>query len=356
VNKAFVTGMLRSGTTLVEKVLHNHPRISIASQPFFFFYVALKEAFNRTHGLTPLMPLSTQFGPEAYPPQRLVDFLNEYAPTREELQGALHRHRAAPYRESLVVTERLADEIQSGGGLMPAGDLIDRLHTLVGEVYPKEALAFVGSKEVLCEEYIPFFLSRGWKVVLVIRDVRDVIASLDAPGGARWTGAPRPTLYNIRNWRKSVTYASQYGDDRNLLVCRYEDLIASHAGWIRLFGFLGVSPSGRYGQLFDQHGRPWEGNSSFGARRGVEAPCPADRKTPLNRAERLFVQKLTLTELQSLGYEVGDLEETAAFDLRHFRERPTERPEFAEFLRRYDKELAAEEQRFETLLSQPATV
>ena len=58
----------------------------------------------------------------------------------------------------------------------------------------------IGSKEIFCEEYIPYFLSNGVKVILLIRDPRDIITSLNFGKGADFTGEIRPTLFNIRNW------------------------------------------------------------------------------------------------------------------------------------------------------------
>src|SRR5687767_15311816 len=44
----FVTGMPRSGTTLAEKLLSQHPAISLLSQPFPFLFLNAKRAFLTT--------------------------------------------------------------------------------------------------------------------------------------------------------------------------------------------------------------------------------------------------------------------------------------------------------------------
>ena len=65
-------------------------------------------------------------------------------------------------------------------------------------------LAVIGSKEIAVEEYIPYFIEVGTKVVLVVRDPRAMIASLALGEGERYGGSPRPILFDVRNWRKSV--------------------------------------------------------------------------------------------------------------------------------------------------------
>jgi Sulfotransferase family len=46
----FVTGMQRSGTTLLEKLLHAHPELSVLSQPFPLLFVEVKRAFLESIG------------------------------------------------------------------------------------------------------------------------------------------------------------------------------------------------------------------------------------------------------------------------------------------------------------------
>ena len=44
----FVTGMLRSGTTLLDKLLSIHPQALVHSQPLTPLYVKVKRAFLQT--------------------------------------------------------------------------------------------------------------------------------------------------------------------------------------------------------------------------------------------------------------------------------------------------------------------
>ena len=59
-NPLLVTGCYRSGTTIVEKVLHSHPKINIASQPFPVLYIQAKEIFLDRMGIRYRYPHSAR--------------------------------------------------------------------------------------------------------------------------------------------------------------------------------------------------------------------------------------------------------------------------------------------------------
>jgi hypothetical protein len=85
--------------------------------------------------------------------------------------------------------------------------------------------AYVGGKETLWEEMLPFLLERGAAGVIILRDPRDVLASLNHGRGAEYGGRLKPTLFNIRNWRKSAAFALHLERHPRFLWLRYEDLV-----------------------------------------------------------------------------------------------------------------------------------
>src|SRR3990172_3039158 len=76
----FVTGMQRSGTTLVDKLLTSHSDVSVLSQPFPFLLFEAMRRFLRQLGEeeTPL-PLGPLFHEERYRPEDLAGFLRQEA-------------------------------------------------------------------------------------------------------------------------------------------------------------------------------------------------------------------------------------------------------------------------------------
>ncbi|MGH8735955.1 MAG: hypothetical protein ACREVC_01175 [Burkholderiales bacterium] len=264
----FITGFLRSGTTLVEKLVHALPGACIGPQPFPFLYYDAKRAFLRTRGIEDeRYPLGHLFGEDRY---RLADF-----------EAYLAHHRVA--REALA--ESFAGMQHYSGWKLPAmasraghvGEgsfaevyraLCDGLPAILG----REGSDLRGAKEVFCEEFIPYFLCQGVSVILVLRDVRDVLASLKFGGGATYGDRGLPLLHIVRQWRKSVAFALEFSGTRGFHSVRYESLVASVRTELdQLALHLGspLAAAGAIDDLRDQDGRSWEGNSSFAPVRGV---------------------------------------------------------------------------------------
>lgn len=292
-----VTGMLRSGTTLVEKLLASHPEMAILGQPFHQLYVDAKADFFRHLGLpVPHYPLGDLFREDRYRPEQLAEFL--------------HRHRFA---------ERMAATIRATAGA-PEADV-------------------VGSKEVLVEEFLPHLLDHGFRAVLVLRDPRDVLASLRAAGAERHVGRPRPALLDLRNWRKSVHFARRLEGHPRFLMVRYEDLVQRPGHTLaRLTDWLGVVPfpdDAATAPLRGQDGRPWRGNSSHGELAAVSSASVGRFATRLEPATVRFVEAVCGPEMAVLGYpaatDARDDPEAAVAAIREFDDphRDT-RPELAD--------------------------
>ena len=57
----FITGLYRSGTTLLEKLIHNHPKCFVASQPSPELYFKIKEQFLISKDTFSKFPLNNLF-------------------------------------------------------------------------------------------------------------------------------------------------------------------------------------------------------------------------------------------------------------------------------------------------------
>ena len=79
--RVLVTGAYRSGTTLVEKTLHRHSRVSVLSQPLPLLYVDVMNAFLAgIHRSGNPYPLGPRFLDRRYEDEQFVEFTREYHP------------------------------------------------------------------------------------------------------------------------------------------------------------------------------------------------------------------------------------------------------------------------------------
>ena len=301
-----VTGMQRSGTTLLEKLLASHPEISVLSQPFPLLFVEAKRAFLREFlGESPAYPLGPLFGEERYTPADLVRFLAGWRLGPAEVREVF----AAMEGFSGQYTRFAPAELETALADLAPGDLMDAVSHLYRALSGSPEARVHGGKETICEELLPFLLSRGCRGLVILRDPRDVLASLNHGQGREHGGRLKPTLYNLRNWRKSVAFALHLEPLPGFAWIRYEDLVAQSAEVLaRLAAFLGVSPF--EDDLFisgirDKDGRLWAGNSSHGALHGVSASSVGAWREMLPPGVARFVEAACYPEMVRLGYPVS---------------------------------------------------
>ncbi|PLX35254.1 MAG: sulfotransferase family protein [Hyphomicrobiales bacterium] len=257
-----ITGFLRSGTSLLEKYLHNHPQLVIASQPFPFLYYRLKEAFYAELGRkAPRYPLGHLFGERLYRRAQFLDFVTRFQMTSEQVDEVMRSMKGY----SGQLTPELIEVAR------PSGTLVDIFRGFASH-YPnllhKTEAQFGGSKEVFCEEYIPYFLDMEVPCVLIIRDPRAVVASIHCGKGESYANASLTVLYILRGWRKSVAYAIQHAEHPRFHWIGFEQLTTSPISALQaLVKDIGLTPFPE--EVFDkplraQDGSEWQGNSSFG--------------------------------------------------------------------------------------------
>ena len=297
-----ITGCYRSGTTLLEKLLHNHSNVCIASQPFPSFYFHCKADFNDSIGIKRRYPLDHLFLETKYTESQFHDFLDRYILNEERLARLFEKMK----NDKLGLW---TPEIIYYWHRISYGYFIDvyrQLNGIVSEIFPKRDLSIVGTKEVLCEEYIPYFLNKGCRAIIIIRDPRDMITSVSLRERDNLTGENRPVLFSLRAWRKSVAIALAYEDHPNFLWVRYEDLIEAPVETLeRLTDFLQVPPfrpdTFRKG-IYDQRGKLWRGNSSFDDRIGISQKSVGEFAKVLSKRVTSFVEACCRPEMKRMKY------------------------------------------------------
>ena len=192
----FIVGAPRSGTSLLRNMLGRHPAIGLCGETYFFYYVYARRR---------------AFGDLARPTarRRLVD---SYLATRR-------------WRRAGVPLDNLAEALMREGTSYDAFFLaLLRFYAAFhgkrryGEKTPGHALD-VGTLAA----WYP-----GGRIVHVIRDPRDVVASL-----LRMPWGSANALVNARVWRAHVTAAENAAGRGNYLAVRYERLVADPESELR---------------------------------------------------------------------------------------------------------------------------
>ena len=297
-----VTGCYRSGTTLCEKLIHAHPSACVASQPFPIFYFRVKEAFLRSRDLRRRYPLDHLFLEDGYHPEDFFRFLKGYRLTTETIATIFSELR--DYELGLWTPEVLGLRDNVTPGLFV--DVFRNLHRELPALLKRPRTTLLGSKEIICEEYAPFLSAHDVRTIIVLRDPRDMITSLDYRQRDNKTGAHRPLLYSLRLWRKSVAFALALEDDPCVLWLRYEDLVADPRGQLaRVTDFLGIDSYGDEAldrRIRGQDGAAWTGNSSFDDYQGVSTASVGRHASVLPDRVVELIEGLCAFEMTRLGY------------------------------------------------------
>ncbi len=338
----FLTGMVRSGTTFATRFVAEATGNRLAAQPLPLLYVEVMQRFRENEGLKPDgYPLSDCVFRNAYSRQSLSRFLETLRLSSHDFVANFEKNRNYSGQQTRVDIEPSDLRARESAGF----DSL--LHRALQCARFEGSRGFDGCKETSCEEFIPFLADRGWFVVLIIRDLRDVLCSLNAGKGSRFTGSPKPTLFNLRQWRKTVAFALDQGERPNVHVARFEDMLAKpEATGERLSSAFRRWAETQGWQDSAHHPRRqpgYAGNSSFG--RGTS---PRQRfAAHLDRALLDFVESLSWRELCAMGYQLASPDPPAVPTPEQFND-PFEkfRPELYGFrwnAARHDEERLREE-------------
>ena len=172
----------------------------------------------------------------------------------------------------------------------------------------KNNTRYYGSKEILCEEYLPSMLNEGIKTIIIIRDPRDVLASANYPRGEKYLGNKKPTLFLLRSWRKSVDFTKYLTSNKNFHYLKYEDLVQNpYTELDKITKFLNV-PDFELDffekGIYDQKGNLWSANSSLNdASSFISQKSVGAFKKVLSDKEIEYTETICRNEMLWLGYE-----------------------------------------------------
>lgn len=303
----FLTGMARSGTTLVEKLLCNHQELSILSQPFPYLFIELKKLFLRAKGINEYYVLNETIN-SGYELKEFNSFLKSFQITKENAETIFN-----------AMTNYSGQLSKSNPALnFKSKNFIELFNTLVKDLSCNNNAFLFGSKEILCEEFLPCMTKNNIKVIIIVRDPRDVLSSANYPLKEKYLGVKKPTLFLLKTWRKSVDFIKYLNKSKNFHFLKYEDLVQNPYNELKkITDLLNVdSFENNYFDkgIFDQNKQLWKGNSSSDTNRSfISLDSVGAFKNTLSKEEIAYTEAICKREMLWLGYDF-QVEELNATD------------------------------------------
>ena len=294
----FITGMGRSGTTLLEKLICNHTQLSILSQPFPFLFIYLKKVFLNSKGVEKYYVLNDSINNKNYDLDEFNEFLNSFVIDKDEIYKLFKSMNNYSGQKTAVDLNKLNLESNS---------FINIYNYLVNVLSNKKVSISFGSKEILCEEYMAHMINNGIKVILIIRDPRDVLASANYSKGEKYFGLKKPSLFILKTWRKSLEFMHLLADNENFHFLKYEDLVKHpYKELDKITNFLNVENfkiNCFENGIFDQKGELWSANSSYeDSGSFISQKSVGAFKNILSEDEIAYTEVICKKEMSLLGY------------------------------------------------------
>ena len=300
--------MFRSGTTLLGRLVNAHKEVSIATDPYMFFFKSFRNKVAKIHKIKidPLSPLNDYY------------FSIEQFMLFKAIQNT-----SFDVDFNISNLDKFRKEIYLGGKnysplIMPHLDeitgktykeLLNSMVNLLSKYYSQEGHKIIGFKEVWTDEFITP-LARSFhnaKFIQIVRDPRAVCASKKASFNTY------PWLFLARQWRKLAALAWFYQQRdcdfrQRVLLIKYENLIRNPEQTIKEickhleldFDQQMIDPK----NFIDGSGEKWIQNTSFGkGKQEFDKNSIYRWQNTLTDCEVSFIEALCGPEMKLHGYE-----------------------------------------------------
>lgn len=297
-NRIFITGMGRSGTTLLDKLLSNHQDIEVLSQPFPMLFTELKKEFLNSIGEQKYYVLNDNAFNNDYDLSDFNLFLDTYKFSYQHLKQIFEAMQNYSGQMTKVSFDLTPNKSYS---------FIDLFDSILKSNCIKKDINFFGAKEIMCEEFIPYLSQKNTKIILIIRDPRDVVASVNYPKGEKYLGSKKPTLFVLQGWRRTIDYIKNIQNNENIIFIKYENLVTTpYLELNKIAEFLGVnkfSEDSFDNGICDRDGNLWKANTSFETKTSfISSKSVGGYKNVLSSDEVNYIESICKDEMKFMGY------------------------------------------------------
>jgi len=280
-----VTGLYRSGTTLVQKILNSNSEINIINHGMLGYFKSLESIFFKEKGY-PFndRPLCLEFFRPNKDYRKIFDIVN-------------FDEKAVTTLIDQIEKEIVRDINLGGPKTRPTSKWIDCLKKTIKPGKAKEVLknicksinlyrgsnnpTYCGFKELNLEQFIEpliFEFNKDIKVIKIIRDPRAILLSRNYGSIVKTKGGGKihPLLLVAKTWRTSIRYKLLLSNlyPQNFLPIYYEQLVIDPINEIKkICNFLSIEFSTNlldFSQYKDEENNIWNVNTSFQEKKGFD--------------------------------------------------------------------------------------
>lgn len=306
----FVTGSIRSGTTLLTRLLAAAVSTDPMLQPVPLMLVRLKAEFlkqNKAPDWHVKYPLADDVFGTSFDQNAFTRFVREYPIDKDKALSWLRTDRS--YSGVMSEPERGVARLENWSGDTLSDFLCEYL------ISPSNRSQPIIWKEVFAESYLPFLIECGIPSAIIIRDPRDVVLSQSAGSATDYVGTVRPLLYQVRQWRKSVAWALWLEDQAGGSMVCFEDLVQNPEATLkRTTEKLEIAPPPSKSTIELNPGS----NSSFESRSVIDTSTVGRHESLLDYRVAQFIEAACFPEMRYLGYQSDLTEGEAIKTLRNF--------------------------------------
>jgi hypothetical protein len=334
-----ITGIYRSGTTLIQKLLDANPRVSVVNHGMAGFFQMMKPyLFERAgvknsdaplgfHWIEPDSEIASLFTGANFDQSQIEDLLN-----RVKREIGEDRSRAGNVSHP---TYDWLDELKNTLRPGTAAEVLDQQIAAVADYKKSSGVEITGFKELHLEQFVEPMLADNpdLKVIQIIRDPRAVLASRNFSKSfleTRGAGAKHPIRLISSVWTTGIRYKRylEKAFPESFLSVKYESLVRSPESQTQdICKFLGVDWDPvmlDVSSFRSEVGKTWEPNSSFGKLDGFDQSAIEKWRNMLPDREHAVMEYLCGELLNEEGYESTFDHEHQMAEFNEYNEDPSE--------------------------------